>query len=125
MPNIIFHLMSFVCMFIANYLIFSILLVWPPKYNNSTNILIWSKHSTNLCGSIIWVPKLVIKVSNDFGNGGTYIVYKWIQSYKFSCNLKVNIELFHTLQNVRTCIHLKIDHNLVLTIILQNLKLHK
>ena len=121
--NIIFHLMYFVCMFIANYLIFSILLffkgnvgefptalqgflyiikrnctkqrIWSKhSTNNSTNILIWSKHSTNWCGSIIWVPKLVIKVSNGFSNGETYIFTNGYNLTSFHVILRWTLNFF-------------------------------
>jgi hypothetical protein len=43
-------------------------------YHNSNNIIKCSDGSTNWRGNIIWVDKLVIKISNDFGNIGAYIV---------------------------------------------------
>jgi hypothetical protein len=44
------------------------------QYNNSNNNIKWSDGSTNWHGNIIWVHKLVIKISNDSGNSGTYVV---------------------------------------------------
>ena len=37
----------------------------------------------------------------------------------------LNIEVYHTLQHVRTRMHVKFEHNLVLTLILQNTMLYK
>jgi hypothetical protein len=43
-------------------------------YHNSNNTIKCSNGSTNRRGNIIWVHKLVIKLLNDFGNCGTYVV---------------------------------------------------
>jgi hypothetical protein len=43
-------------------------------YHNSNNIPKCSNGSMNWRGNISWVNKLVIKLSNDFGNNGTYVV---------------------------------------------------
>ena len=37
----------------------------------------------------------------------------------------LNLEVFHTLQHVQTRMHVKFEHNLVLTLILQNTMLYK
>jgi hypothetical protein len=68
--------------------------------------------------------KLYIKISNNFDNGGTYIVYKWIHpSYSF---LKLGVELWdlNTSGLFWNGMHLNFGHNLMLTITLANMKLH-
>jgi hypothetical protein len=93
------------------------------RYHNSNNIIKCSNGSTNLCGNIIWVHKLVIKLSNDFGNSGTYVVYKWIHvSHNFMKHY-LNIEVYHTFRNFRIHMHFKLYHNLVFIITLVNMKL--
>ena len=93
-------------------------------HNNSNNILIWSKISTNWCGNIIWVPKLLIKISNGFDKGRIYIVYKCSHLSHSSIQCYLNVEVFHTLQYVRPHMHFKFEHNLVFTLILRDMKFH-
>lgn len=94
-------------------------------YSNLNNILIWSKQSINWCGDLIWVPKHYIKISNGYDKGRIYIVYKCLHLSHSSIQCYLNIEVFHTYQLVRTHMHVKFEHNLVLTLILQNTMLYK
>ena len=94
-------------------------------YSNLNNILIWSKQSINWCGDLIWVPKRYIKISNGYNKGRIYIVYKCLHLSHSSIQCYLNTEVFHTYQHVRTHMHVKFEHNLVLTLILQNTMLYK
>ena len=94
-------------------------------YSNLNNILIWSKQSINWCGDLIWVPKHYIKISNGYDKGRIYIVYKCLHLSHSSIQCYLNIEVFHTLQYVPTNMHVKFEHNLVLTLVLQNTMLYK
>jgi hypothetical protein len=92
-------------------------------YHNSNNIINRSNGSTNWRGNIIWVHKLVIKLSNDFDNSGTHVVYKWIHVSHSFMKHYLNIEVYHTFQIFRIHMHFKLYHNLVFIITLVNMKL--
>ena len=94
-------------------------------YSNLNNKLIWSKQSINWCGNLIWVPKHYIQISNGYDKRRIYIVYKCLHLSHSSIQYYLNIEIFHTYQHVRTHMHVKFEHNLVLTLILQNTMLYK
>jgi hypothetical protein len=92
-------------------------------YHNSNNIIKCSNGSTNWHGNIIWVHKLVIKLSNDSGNSGTYVVSKWIHVSLSFMKHYLNIEVYHTFRNFWIHMHFKLYHNLMCIITLVNMKL--
>ena len=94
-------------------------------YSNLNNISIWSKQSINWCGDLICVPKHYIKISNGYNKGRMYIVYKCLHLSHSSIQYYLNIDVFHTYQHVRTHMHVKFEHNLVLTLTLQNTMFYK
>jgi hypothetical protein len=80
--------------------------------------------STNWRGNIIWVHKLVIKISNDFNNGGTHVVCKLIHVLHTFMKCYLNIQVHHTFLKFRIHTQLKLYPKVVLSSFLQNTKLH-
>jgi hypothetical protein len=80
--------------------------------------------STNWHGNIIWVHKLVIKISNNFNNSGTHVVCKRIHVLHSFMKCYLNIQVHHTFLKFRIHIHFKIDRKAVLSSLLQNMKIH-
>jgi hypothetical protein len=92
--------------------------------NNSNYIVKCSDGSTNWRVNIIWVHKLVIKISNDFNNCGTHVVCKRIHVLHSFMKCYLNIQVHHTFLKFRSHIHFKLDSKVVLSSLLQNTKVH-
>jgi hypothetical protein len=56
----------------------------------------------------------VIKISNDFGNIGTYVVYQWIHVSHSFMKHYLNIEVYHTFRNFGIHMHFKLATTLCL-----------
>jgi hypothetical protein len=92
--------------------------------NNSNYIVKCSDGSMNWRVNIIWVHKLVIKISNDFNNSGTHVVCKRIHVLHSFMKCYLNIQVHHTFLKFRSHIHFKLDSKVVLSSLLQNTKVH-
>jgi hypothetical protein len=92
--------------------------------NNSNYIVKCSDGSMNWRVNIIWVHKLVIKISNDFNSSGKHVVCKRIHVLHSFMKCYLNIQVHHTFLKFRSHIHFKLDCKVVLSSLLQNTKVH-